>query len=392
MERQTTSQSTDYEVIDITKDISFLNSASIVKKATDGIKRATEDVANSFVKIGFELSTLNDNPTALSDCGYDSIYDYSSKVFGFKDTSTKNFIGVFKKYSDKGNSYFLDPKYRNYSFTQLVELLPVSDDMDSYKPEMTVKEIRDTKVLNALKDSESNLSSYVLREIKKSFSFADAELKNVRMDDSCLSCDVEGSYKENDFDLEIRFYRETMTFNPDYAFKFKGQYITYMSGEKTADKLAKKVKSEMERIIKEDKSKEDEPEEEAAPRKDYKDIWDALTDDQKASLFEKDAIYAYEYDYLTQEENPLAGITLDFSTDGFQSVSGDIDDAEILAVVRSTDDEGDSGEKVEILELMMAYRKGDKIEYTYTPKVMARVVDEFYAAQREKRNVNYAGI
>lgn len=138
------------------------SSAKVVKEATDRIVQLSQDAARSFIGIGKELSCLAKNPKVLSDCGYVDVFDYGQKVFGFKTTSCRNMIGVFERFGDKGGD--IQCKYEDYSFTQLVELLPV-EDVNEYEPEMTVREIRDKKVLDKAVQERSGLSDYLRSSI-----------------------------------------------------------------------------------------------------------------------------------------------------------------------------------------------------------------------------------
>lgn len=63
---------------------------------------------------------------------FQSVYDFALNKFGYKETSVKNFIAVFEKYADSEDldyDYFdIKEEYKNYSFTSLVELLPVPEE------------------------------------------------------------------------------------------------------------------------------------------------------------------------------------------------------------------------------------------------------------------------
>jgi len=158
-------QSTDQVVVS-KPDVSLYLSSVALNVATVAIKDYSSSIAGGFVGIGLEFSKLSKNPKTLTDCGYSDVYDYGEKVFGFKKTSVKNFIGVYDRFGDKNSSRgCIDDKYDDYSFTQLVELLPVSD-VSSYKPDMTVKEIRDKKVLDRVASEKSGLEEYLLNGLK----------------------------------------------------------------------------------------------------------------------------------------------------------------------------------------------------------------------------------
>lgn len=96
------------------------------------------DIARSYFKIGFRLNEAND----FGYCemlGYKDIYELAEKEFGFKSTTTKNLMEVNRVYSDhlmstiSGGTHYkkysmeIDPRYKNYTQTQLVEMLPLSE-------------------------------------------------------------------------------------------------------------------------------------------------------------------------------------------------------------------------------------------------------------------------
>lgn len=148
-------------------DVSLISSIVRLRRHTEVIKHAVYRVADSFVDIGVELAKVRDDAGLLKSCGYADVYDYSQKVFGFGRTSTKNFIAVASKFAEGGR---LKDGYEGFNFTQLVELLPVSEDISSYKPTMTVSEIRDRKVLEAVKKDVDSLKVFVSGALLKAFS------------------------------------------------------------------------------------------------------------------------------------------------------------------------------------------------------------------------------
>ncbi|MCI1245258.1 MAG: hypothetical protein LKG11_04890 [Bacilli bacterium] len=144
----------------VAPDRSLLDMTTKLGEHTQRLVSASRQVASCFVDIGRELAALRDDKGVLAACGYADIYDYSEKVLGFKRTSTKNFISVFERFG-KGLSW--GGKYKDYSFTQLVELLPVKDGIDGYRPDMTVQAIRDQKLLDKVKAESKSFDEYLGR-------------------------------------------------------------------------------------------------------------------------------------------------------------------------------------------------------------------------------------
>ena len=72
--------------------------------------------------------------------------------FGISSTTVKNFINLYLCFGNQDSSYYsvsLKKEYEDYSYSQLVELLNVEESkLIDYKPEMTIKEIRNCKKLD----------------------------------------------------------------------------------------------------------------------------------------------------------------------------------------------------------------------------------------------------
>lgn len=75
-------------------------------------------------------------------------YDFSKSRFGLGVTTTKNFLAIYDKFviADCGEVPMLKEEYKDYGYSQLVELASVEEaQLDEFSPEMTVKEIRKKK-------------------------------------------------------------------------------------------------------------------------------------------------------------------------------------------------------------------------------------------------------
>ena len=72
---------------------------------------------------------------------------YCECTFGFSYTHTSNLLRLAKYVSFSGNNVeFIDPIYAQYNTSQLIELSSINLDQHKYfNPNMTVKEIRDSK-------------------------------------------------------------------------------------------------------------------------------------------------------------------------------------------------------------------------------------------------------
>lgn len=111
-----------------------------------------DDAKMSFFKIGFRLNEAN-RGGYFRALGYEDIYALALDEFGFEKTTTKNLMAINYKYCVHGTgsgyslySMQIAEKYRKYSQTQLVEMLPLMDREREHVPEdFTISELRDYK-------------------------------------------------------------------------------------------------------------------------------------------------------------------------------------------------------------------------------------------------------
>ena len=123
---------------------------------TEKIKRAMYEAAKQFVYIGFLLWEVKQY-RYYEASGYQDIYDYAEKELNFKKSSTKNFIAVAETFGNKYYKQFnekyctlptmtLKPEYKDFKYSQLVEMLAMSDTKrKQVTPDMTIKQIREIK-------------------------------------------------------------------------------------------------------------------------------------------------------------------------------------------------------------------------------------------------------
>lgn len=144
------------------------------KKDIESIIDISKSAVNKFLDLGRLFKKINQEETyKLED--YNDIYEFAFDKFGYKSTSVKNFINVFEKYAEEPNNLQyvkLKKEFEDYSFTSLVELLPIDNKeicLD-YSPKMTIKEIRETKLVSQLTDDlkeRVNKYNYVVDLLQK---------------------------------------------------------------------------------------------------------------------------------------------------------------------------------------------------------------------------------
>lgn len=95
------------------------------------IDKISNDVKASYLNIGFYLKKIEDEE--LIPEGFKNIYDFAQARFGFGNTWTKNVIAVAEKFGNSNYSYYsgsLPEEFKNVPFSNLVELLPLSENKE----------------------------------------------------------------------------------------------------------------------------------------------------------------------------------------------------------------------------------------------------------------------
>lgn len=191
--------------------VSLKDNYDNLKDIVNLVRGLLNDTVRNYLKIGFLLNSITEQQ--LKDLGCDSIYEFSKQNFDLGVTSTKNFINVFKRFGEYNPPYkelpidysgsYIDLKgeFKEYSMSQLVELLPVEDeDLKKFSPGMTTNEIRSLKKINQLSDFESNFYKKVetafLEIWSKVYSSLKFETKN-KLANKKIIFDGNGSYTFN---------------------------------------------------------------------------------------------------------------------------------------------------------------------------------------------------
>ena len=227
-----------------------LSSFETYKSVIEDIKEYSQEAVLNFLQIGRLFKRVKEEKLYEIE-EFQSVYDFALNKFGYKETSVKNFIAVFEKYADSEDldyDYFdIKEEYKNYSFTSLVELLPVPEEeiREKYSPEMSVKEIRQTKVISQLTDQlQEKVKKYnhVVDILKKEMNNFNEELdkdvvkyrvvnNTTTIDDFRLRSGFEHGwrsfYVDYDIDLNLRLnYRNIDNLSDDEIIKkFKDDFL-----------------------------------------------------------------------------------------------------------------------------------------------------------------------
>ena len=198
-------------IVDIKNYSELKKSYDEISETVNTIRGLLNDTVNNYLKIGCLLSSISDEK--LKELGCDSIYEFSKQNFNLGVTSTKNFINVYQRfgeykcdYDDMGPRYipnfvYLKEEFKDFSMSQLVELLPVADeDFNKFNPEMSCKEIRALKKQSQLTDYENEFYDKVRNSFLEIwndvYSKITFETKN-KIEDKTIIFDKNGSYSFN---------------------------------------------------------------------------------------------------------------------------------------------------------------------------------------------------
>lgn len=107
------------------------------------------DIRKSFIRLGFHLDEMLRNKY-YEDFGYPTMEEFAEANLGMDKSNVYRYIRVFENFAaDNGNyqrTLYLDDKWKDYSFSQLVEMCSMSDiQRRACNPGMTIKQIREVK-------------------------------------------------------------------------------------------------------------------------------------------------------------------------------------------------------------------------------------------------------
>ena len=120
-----------------------------LKKATDRIIKASENVNKNMFTIARELNDVSESK-CYTDDGFKNVGEYAEKVFGFKKSATYNFISIGKLFTDTATlTSNLEHTEHDYSVSQLTRLVPLGSsevaneliEKGLFNEDSTIKEI-----------------------------------------------------------------------------------------------------------------------------------------------------------------------------------------------------------------------------------------------------------
>lgn len=106
------------------------------------IRSNLQSAVRSVIATGFYLKHIRDNELYL-EAGYKNINEYAMDRFGLSASATSRYITRNTRFSGGGNSPLIDDRFKDFSKSQLQEMLGMSDEqLEQVTPDMTVREIR----------------------------------------------------------------------------------------------------------------------------------------------------------------------------------------------------------------------------------------------------------
>ena len=106
------------------------------------IRSNLQSAVRSVIATGFYLKHIRDNELYL-EAGYKNINEYAMDRFGLSASATSRYITRNTRFSRGGNSPLIDDRFKDFSKSQLQEMLGMSDDqLEHVTTDMTVREIR----------------------------------------------------------------------------------------------------------------------------------------------------------------------------------------------------------------------------------------------------------
>lgn len=109
------------------------------------------DLQRSYIRLGFHLYEFKVNGYH-EDFGYLTFENFCDKNIGMDKGAVSRCINVYLRFAKRHKegsfvpSMFIDDKYADFSYSQLCEMLPLSEaDLKHIRPDMTVKQIREYK-------------------------------------------------------------------------------------------------------------------------------------------------------------------------------------------------------------------------------------------------------
>lgn len=118
------------------------------------IKKDMVGIVKSFVRIGWLLTRI-DRSAAYKMDGYSTITEFAKAEYNMTASGVSRFMDVYERYSENGDTPELKEQYRAFNFSQLTEMLQLTDqEHEMFRPEVKRETIRDFKAFQKENDAD----------------------------------------------------------------------------------------------------------------------------------------------------------------------------------------------------------------------------------------------
>ena len=215
MANKTKNEAVDAVEVVETNELQKLMIRKLYEDYVSDIANSMEEIVNNYLLIGHALKEIKFKKLYELE-GYKNIFELAKAKFNLGETSTKNFMNVYSKFGDSKNIGYLKNDYEKYSFSQLVELLPVSEDeVKNYSPTMSVQEMKQIKKESQTTD---DIKKYTKEFSKMVDNVKEAVIKGMGIEEELKSCKIDIKYDERNSEccstikIESENYSDTLTF------------------------------------------------------------------------------------------------------------------------------------------------------------------------------------
>ena len=124
------------------------------------IRNNLQNIARDYIALGYYLRVVQAGELYRED-NYRNIHEFALEEYGLARSTVNHCMRINAEFSENGNSPIVEKRYREFSKSQLQEMLYIPEELrDDVKSDMTVKEIRalDEKRLDV--EPEQELKPY----------------------------------------------------------------------------------------------------------------------------------------------------------------------------------------------------------------------------------------
>lgn len=198
------SQSPDQQELLVLED--NYKSISVINYHVENIIDELKDLTSHFFKLGYHLFKLKESWNDV--LAKSEFYKFCEEKFLLKSTSIKNFINVYKSFRSIDDEDEIDERFVGFSFTALVELLPISDDKEFAKnfKQLSTREIK--KVVSLIDENNSDLGFFmkVFDLFKALLLKKNVNCKSIEIDENC-------DYPSGEFEISLSNVNILMDFD-----------------------------------------------------------------------------------------------------------------------------------------------------------------------------------